>query len=167
MEEMAKAFRAMYGLNYIALRYFNVYGPRMDIDGVYTEVLIKWLDKIDKNEPPIIHGNGKQALDFVYINDIVRANIMALESDINEGVYNVGTGKSTSLKELLNILLKLTGSNLKPIYQISVKRPYVQKRIAGTTKARKDLGFVANFSVKDGLKELIEWRKKQLRRRKA
>lgn len=164
-EEMAKAFRAMYGLNYIVLRYFNIYGPRMDIYGVYTEVFIKWLDKIDKKESPIIHGDGKQALDFVYIKDIVKANMLALESEISEGVYNVGTGKSTSLKELLDILLELTGSRLKPIYQRTVKRPYVQKRTADITKAKKELGFVADLTVKEGLKQLIDWRKEQLARR--
>lgn len=162
-EEMIKAFRAMYRLNYVVLRYFNIYGPRMDINGVYTEVLIKWLDKIDKNESPIIHGDGKQALDFIYIKDIVEANILALESERNEGVYNVGTGKSTSLKELLDMLLELTGSNLKPIFQASVKRPYVQKREADITKVKDDLKFSSKFTIRQGLKNLIEWRKERLR----
>ena len=161
-EEMAKAFKAMYDLNYVVLRYFNIYGPRMDIYGVYTEVLIKWLDAIDKNVSPIIHGDGKQALDFVYIEDIVDANIKALESDVNEGVFNVGTGKSTSLKELLNILLELTGSKLEPIYQKSVKRPYVQKRTADTVLAEKWLGIVAKTGIEDGLRKLIQWRREQL-----
>lgn len=161
-EEMTKAFRSMCGLNYAILRYFNIYGPRMDIYGVYTEVLIKWLDKIDKNEAPIIHGDGKQALDFIYIKDIAEANMLALGSEINEGIYNVGTGKSTSLKELLDMLLELTGSNLKPIFQATVKRPYVQKREADITKAKDDLKFVAKFSIRQGLKSLIEWRKERL-----
>ncbi len=164
-EEMTKAFRAMYGLNYVILRYFNVYGPRMDIYGVYTEVLIKWLEAIDKNVPPIIHGDGKQALDFIYVEDIADSNIRGLESDINQGVFNVGTGKSTSLKELLGILLELTGSKLKPIYQKSVKRPYVQKRTADITLAKNKLGFVAKTDLKTGLKKLIEWRKEQLAKR--
>lgn len=161
-EEMAKAFRAMFGLNYVILRYFNVYGPRMDIYGVYTEVLIKWLEKIDKNEAPIIHGDGKQALDFIYIDDIAEANIRALESDVNAGVFNVGTGKSTSLKDLLGILLKLNGSKIKPIYQKNANRPYVQKRAADTKLAKKELGFVAKTNLTQGLKKLIEWRKEQL-----
>lgn len=164
-EEMTKAFHAMYGLPYIALRYFNIYGPRMDIYGVYTEVLIKWLDKIDADEPPILHGDGKQALDFVYISDIVRANITALESDRVEGVYNVGTGKSTSLKELLTLLLELSKSNLEPMYQKSVNRPYVQKRQASTVKAAKELGFSAKIEIREGLKMLIDWRNKQLGRK--
>jgi UDP-glucose 4-epimerase len=165
-EEMAKAFKSMYDLNYVILRYFNIYGPRMDIYGVYTEVLMKWLDAIDRNTPPIIHGDGKQALDFVYVGDIVNANIRALESDINEGVFNVGTGKSTSLKDLLGILLELTGSKLRPIYQKNVKRPYVQKRAADITLAKKTLGFVAKTELKNGLKKLIQWRKGQITARK-
>lgn len=161
-EEMIKAFRAMYGLNYIILRYFNVYGPRMDIYGIYTEVLIKWLDKIDTNKPPIIHGGGKQSLDFVYVRDVVQANVQALESNLNEGVYNVGTGKSISLEELLDILLEETKSDLKPIYEPTVKRPYVQKRCADTTRAEMELGFVTQTTIREGLRKLIEWRKRQL-----
>lgn len=161
-EEMTKAFHAMYGLPYIALRYFNIYGPRMDIYGVYTEVLIKWLDKIDAHEAPIIHGDGKQALDFVYISDIIRANLLALESDRQEGIYNVGTGISTSLKQLLDTLLELTGSDLTPVYQKTVKRPYVQKRRADVRKATKELGFSAKIHIREGLQQLISWRKKRL-----
>lgn len=162
-EEMLKAFRAMYGLNYVILRYFNVYGSRMDIYGVYTEVLIKWLDKIDNNENPIIHGTGEQALDFVYVEDVAKANIMALEKDVNEGVFNVGTGVATSLKKLLELLLELNNSQLKPVFEANVKRPYVQKRTADITKAKKELGFFATITVKEGLKKLIEWRRNQLK----
>ena len=129
-EEMLKAFRKMYSLNYVILRYFNVYGPRMDIFGVYTEVLINWLDKIDKGESPVVHGDGKQALDFVFVEDVARANLLALKSSVNEGVYNVGTGKLTSLTELVDLLVELASSKAKPIYKTDVKRPYVQKRSA-------------------------------------
>src|SRR5258708_405525 len=156
-EEMLKAFHAMYGLPYIILRNFNVYGPRMDIYGVYTEVLIKWLDKIDKNEAPVIHGTGEQALDFVYVEDVARANIKAVESDIQEGVYNVGTGVATSLKQLLEILLELSHAKLTPVFETSVKRPYVQKRIADITKSKEELGFRANITVREGLQKLIVW----------
>lgn len=162
-EEMIKAFGVMYDLPYVILRYFNVYGPRMDIFGVYTEVLIRWLEKIDKNEPPVIHGDGKQALDFVFVEDVAEANIKALESGLKKGVFNVGTGKSTSLKGLLSILLKLNNSKLKPIYERNVKRPYVQKRVADTRLAKKELGFVAKINLSGGLKKLIEWRKMQLK----
>jgi len=161
-EEMLKAFHAMYGLPYIILRNFNVYGPRMDIYGVYTEVLIKWLDKIDKNEAPVIHGTGEQALDFVYVEDVARANIKAVESDIQEGVYNVGTGVATSLKQLLEILLELSHAKLTPVFETSVKRPYVQKRIADITKSKEELGFRANITVREGLQKLIVWRQEQL-----
>lgn len=161
-EEMIKSFGAMYGLPYIIFRYFNVYGPRMDIHGVYTEVLIKWLEKIDKSEAPVIHGDGRQALDFVFNDDVAEVNIRALESKLEKGVFNVGTGKSTSLKELLGILLELTGSKLKPIYLKNVKRPYVQKREADIKHTKEVLGFVAKTDLPNGLKRLIEWRKEQL-----
>lgn len=163
-EEMLKSFGAMYSLPYIILRYFNVYGPRMDIHGVYTEVLIKWLEKIGKNEAPIIHGDGKQALDFIFNDDVAQANIKAFESKLGKGVFNVGTGKSTSLKDLLEILLKLNKSKLKPIYQKDANRPYVQKRKADTRLAKKELGFVAKTNLSQGLKKLIEWRKEQLQK---
>lgn len=162
-EHLAIAFNHMYKIPIIMLRYFNVYGPRMDILGAYTEVLIKWLEKIDKGESPIIHGDGKQALDFVYVEDVARANILALESDIRWGIYNVGTGNSTTLKELADILIRLTNSDVSAVLQPDVKRPYVQKRQADMRKTEKDLGFKARVSIEEGLKRLIEWRKKQLK----
>src|SRR3989344_2443215 len=165
-EEMLKAFRKMYSLNYVILRYFNVYGPRMDIFGVYTEVLINWLDKIDKGESPVVHGDGKQALDFVFVEDVARANLLALKSSVNEGVYNVGTGKLTSLTELVDLLVELTSSKAKPIYKTDVKRPYVQKRSADIEKARKELDFMYKTTVREGLKKLIAWRKTQLKKNK-
>src|SRR3989344_1945296 len=160
-EQMIRAFREMYGLNYVILRYFNVYGPRMDIYGVYTEVMIKWLDKIEEGEPPIIFGDGKQSMDFVYVKDIVRANILALESDINEGVYNVGTGIETSLNNLLKQMLDITNSKLEPEYKEQKGLVIVSKRKADITKARNELGFESDTDIKLGLKELIEWRKIQ------
>jgi len=160
-EQMFKAFREMYGLNYVILRYFNVYGPRMDIYGYYTEVMIRWLDKIDNDESPIIFGNGKQAMDFVYVGDVAQANILALKSDINEGIYNVGTGIMTSLNELIKIMLELTKPNLKVVYQKPVKLVIVSQRKAGTEKAEKELGFKAKTNLKTGLRELIEWRRKK------
>ena len=165
-EEMLKAFRKMYSLNYVILRYFNVYGPRMDIFGVYTEVLINWLDKIDKGESPVVHGDGKQALDFVFVEDVARANLLALKSSVNEGVYNVGTGKLTSLTELVDLLVELASSKAKPIYKTDVKRPYVQKRSADIEKARKELDFMYKTTVREGLKKLIAWRKTQLKKNK-
>jgi UDP-glucose 4-epimerase len=158
-EQMFRAFREMYGLNYVILRYFNVYGPRMDIYGYYTEVMIKWLDKIDKNESPVIFGDGKQAMDFIYVGDVAKANIMALKSDINEGVYNIGTGAMTSLSDLLKIMLELTNPSLKPIYQMPTKLVVVSQRKAATEKTEKELSFKAEIDLKTGLRKLIEWKK--------
>ncbi len=159
-EELAKALRKMYGLNYIGLRYFNVYGPRMDVYGVYTEVLIKWLEKIEKGESPILHGDGMQMYDFVYGEDVARANIIALQCDKNEGVYNVGTGVGTPLKEVLVILLKLKESLLQPTYAAPKDALPVTKRVASIEKAQRELGFVAETSIKEGLKRLITWKEK-------
>lgn len=161
-EHMAKAFRKMYGLNYVCLRPFNVYGPRMDIYGVYTEVLIRWLDRIDEGLPPMIFGDGKQTMDFVYAEDVARATICALKSDINEGCYNVGTGKETSLNQLLETLLRVTQSKLKPVYGPQRTVNDVLRRQADIKKSKKDLGFVAKISIREGLQGLIDWRKEQL-----
>lgn len=159
-EQMAKAFRKMYGLNYVALRPFNVYGPRMDIYGVYTEVLIRWLDRIDQGLSPIIFGDGKNTLDFIYVEDVARATICALKSSINEGVFNVGSGKETSLKELVDLFLSLTNPTLKPIFeQEKLKTNYATRRQADIKAAMKYLKFEAKTTLKEGLKKLIDWRK--------
>jgi UDP-glucose 4-epimerase len=160
-EELAKAFREKYGMNYIGLRYFNVYGPRMDIYGHYTSVMIKWLDKIDNNDPPVIFGNGEQSMDFIYIEDIVSANILALKSDVNEGIYNVGTGVETSLNDLVKQMLNITNPKLNPEYKESKELIIVSKRKAGIEKAKKEIGFEAKIDLETGLKNLIEWRKEK------
>lgn len=158
-EQMAKAFRKMYGLNYICLRPFNVYGPRMDIFGVYTEVLIRWLDRLDQGLPPVIHGDGKQSMDFIYVEDVARATIQALKSSVDEGFYNVGTGSETSLLLLLETLLKITDSNLKPEFEPTRATTHVTRRRADTKKAKQDLNFQSKISIEEGLKKLIAWRK--------
>ena len=164
-EYMAIAFHNMYKLPIILFRYFNAYGPRMDILGAYTEVIIKWLERIDNNQSPIIHGDGKQALDFVFVEDIARANILALKSNVEFGIYNVGTGKTTSLKTLASTLLRAAKSNLKPVFIADVKRPYVQKRQADIKNAKEDLGFAASVALENGLKKLIDWRNKILKKK--
>lgn len=160
-EHMAKAFRKMYGLNFVCLRPFNVYGPRMDIYGAYTEVLIRWLDRIDEGLPPVIHGDGKQSMDFVYVEDVAKASLLALKSKINEGFYNVGTGKETDLRSLLNLLLKINKSKLKPVFEEQRVATHVSRRRADIRKAKKDLGFVAKTPLSVGLKKLIEWRRRE------
>lgn len=158
-EQTARAFRAMYGLNFVCLRPFNVYGPRMDIHGLYTEVLIRWMDRITNNLPPIIYGNGKQSLDFVYVDDVARATICALKSSVNEGVYNVGSGTETSLQQVVEMLLKLTNASLSPVYEPCRKIASVERRRASVRRAKNDLGFVAAIPLEVGLKRLIEWHK--------
>lgn len=166
-EELAKAFHKMYGLNYICLRPFNVYGPKMDVSGIYTEVFIRWLDNIDKGQPPVIFGDGKNTLDFIYIKDVADATIKALKSPRTEGVYNIASGRETDLNTLVATLLKLTKSNLIPIHKIQVRKSnYVTRRRADISKAKKELGFVAKTSLESGLRELIEWRQNIKSKRK-
>jgi UDP-glucose 4-epimerase len=157
-EQMLRAYSATYGLPYVALRCFNVYGPRMDISGAYKEVMIRWLDAIDADLPPLIFGDGKQSMDFVFVRDVARANILALQSPATDDVFNVGTGVQTSLNELCNLLLRLTGSSLKPEYREARKVGNVQRSRAATARAHRILGFRAEVSLEEGLRQLIRWR---------
>lgn len=157
-EQMLRAYYTTSGLSYTAFRYFNVYGPRMDIVGVYTEVLIRWLDAIEANQAPLIFGDGTQSLDFVYVGDVARANLLAAQSDVTDEVFNVGTGVQTSLNELCDLVLELTGSSLRPEYREARKVANVQLRRAAVDKAAKLLDFQAKVSLRRGLRELIRWR---------
>lgn len=157
-EQILRAYFTMYGLNYVAFRYFNVYGSRMDITGVYTEVLIRWLDAIEGNQPPLIFGDGTQSMDFVFVGDVARANVLAAQSDVTDEVFNVGTGIQTTLRELCDLLLQLTGSSLRPEHREARQVANVQARRAGIEKAARLLGFRADVSLLDGLQELIRWR---------
>jgi UDP-glucose 4-epimerase len=160
-EQMLRAFNEQYGLSYIAFRYFNVYGPRMDLTGVYTEVLVRWLDAVEAGAPPLIFGDGSQSMDFVYVKDVSRANIMAIESDVSDEVFNVGTGQQTTLSELCAAVLQLTGSKLKPEYRAPRSVANVRSRKAATEKAEKMLGFRSAVSLQEGLNEFIDWRSRQ------
>lgn len=157
-EGMARSFADMYGLRYVALRYFNVYGPRMDIHGKYTEVLIRWLDKIAAGEPPVIYGDGLQTMDLVYIDDVTDANITAMESEITDEVFNVASGTETSLLGLLTAVLSVMGSVLKPEFLPARAVNPVPRRLADTRKAEDLLGFKAKVGVEEGLNRLIAWR---------
>jgi UDP-glucose 4-epimerase len=157
-EQMLRAYYEMFKLPYVAFRYFNIYGPRMDIDGVYTEVLIRWMDAIEAGQPPKIFGDGLQSMDFVYVKDVARANVAGLVADATDEVFNVGMGVETTLNELCHMLLKVSGSNLKPEYHEARKVNNVRARRATTEKAEKMLGFKANVDLEAGLKLLIEWR---------
>lgn len=156
-EGLLRSFYEMYGLDYVALRYFNVYGPRMDIYGVYTEVLIRWMERIAAGQPPLIFGDGKQTMDFVYIEDIARANILAAQADVTDEVFNIASGVESSLNELACSLAKVMGSNLQPEYGSERKVNPVQRRLADTSKAKKLLDFEAQISLEEGLRRLVKW----------
>jgi len=157
LEGLLRSFNDMYDLPYVALRYFNVYGPRMDIHGKYTEVLIRWMERIAASEPPLILGDGSTTMDFVYVEDVARANVLALQSDIGDDVFNVASGTETSLNQLADALLWVMGSNLKPVYGPERKVNPVARRLADTSKAEKILGFRAAVSLEEGLARLVDW----------
>ncbi len=156
-EGMVRSFRAMTGLDYVLLRYFNVYGPRMDVHGLYTEVLVRWMERIVDGQPPLIFGDGRQTMDFAYTVDIARSNILAAESKVNEGVYNIASGQETSLLELAQALLRAMGSSLHVEHGPERAVNGVVRRLADISAAQRDLGFSASTQLEDGLRELVEW----------
>ena len=156
-EGMFKSFRSMYGLNYVMLRYFNVYGPRMDVHGAYTEVLVRWMERIADGLSPLIFGDGSQTMDFVYSGDIARANLLAAASSLNEGVYNVASGTETSLKQLAETLLLAMDSDLSVDYGPERAVNNVLRRLADTAAARRDLGFESTVGLEEGLRKLVTW----------
>ena len=156
-EGMLRSFRAMNGLDYLVLRYFNVYGPRMDVHGLYTEVLVRWMERIADGVPPLIDGDGHQTMDFVFTSDIARANLLAATSGIREGAYNIACGAETSLLELAESLLRVMGSELSVVHGPPRTVNAVVRRLADTSTARRDLGFSAEVSLEDGLRQLVAW----------
>lgn len=156
-EGMLRSFRAMYGLDYSILRYFNVYGPRMDVHGAYTEVLVRWMERIDDGLPPLIFGSGSQTMDFVFTTDIARANLLAAANDRPDGVYNIASGNETSLLELAKCLLSVMGSSLSVEHGADRAVNGVTRRLADTTAARQDLGFAAQVGLTEGLTALVDW----------
>ncbi|WP_028745664.1 NAD-dependent epimerase/dehydratase family protein [Rhizobium mesoamericanum] len=156
-EGLLRSFAEMYGLRYVALRYFNVYGPRMDVYGAYTEVLIRWMERIAGGLPPIILGDGTQTMDFVHVHDIARANLLAAKSDVTDEVFNVASGSETSLRELAGLLTKVMGSSLEPQFGPARKVNAVPRRLASTAKAEKLLGFSAKVTMEEGLRDLVAW----------
>jgi UDP-glucose 4-epimerase len=160
LEHYFRSFNDMYGLPYVALRYFNLYGPRMDMTGVYTEVMVRWMDRIDAGQAPLIFGKGDTSMDFIYIEDCARANLLALESDANDDVFNVATGVETSLLELCHMMLEIMGRpDLKPEFHEERKVNPVKRRKASIVKAKEKLGFESKISIRDGLARLVEWRR--------
>ena len=160
-EAMCRAFYDRYGLDYVGLRYMNVYGPHQDQTAAYTGVIPIMLNKIASNEAPIINGDGTQAYDFIYVDDVARGNILALQSLATNSFYNIGTGVQTSIKELCEKILDIQKSNLKVKYKpysIEDSRQMVQNRIGSTKKAIKEIDFNYNIDLESGLKKMIKWR---------
>ena len=156
-EGLLRSMHAMNGLDYVALRYFNVYGPRMDVHGLYTEVLVRWMERIAAGQPPLILGDGSQTMDFIYMSDIARANLLAAESEVSDAVFNIASGTETSLLELAETLLRVMGSDLPVEHGPERSVNKVSRRLAGTTQARDVLGFEAAVGLEEGLTRLVEW----------
>jgi UDP-glucose 4-epimerase len=156
-EAMLRSFHSMTGLDYVALRYFNVYGPRMDIFGLYTEVLIRWMERIESGTPPLILGDGLQTMDFVHVADIARANILAARADVTDEVFNIASGTETSLVELAKALSDVMKSDLAPEHGPARAVNGVTRRLADTRLAEQKLGFRAELDLHQGLEGLVEW----------
>lgn len=157
-EQMCRAFHHRYGLNYVGLRYMNVYGPRQDYKGAYIAVIMKILDRLDQGLPPVVYGDGFQAYDFIYVSDCALANTCAIKRDTTDTFYNVGRGVQTTIKELAELILEITGSDLKIQYEPG-GTTFVKNRVGCPKKAEKEMGFKANVGLREGLEKLIEWRK--------
>jgi UDP-glucose 4-epimerase len=156
-EGMLRSFTAMYGLDYVALRYFNVYGPRMDVHGLYTEVLIRWMERIARGEPPLIFGDGAQTMDFVHVHDIARANILAAQADVTDRVYNIASATETSLLYLAKALLRAMDSDMAPVHGPDRAVNGVTRRLADISAARRDLGWKPELELEPGLRDLVAW----------
>jgi UDP-glucose 4-epimerase len=156
-EGLLRSFHAMSGLDYVALRYFNVYGPRMDIHGVYTEVLVRWMERIAKGQPPLIFGDGLQTMDFVFTEDIARANLLAADADVTDEVFNIASGTETSLVGLAEALLRVMDSDLSIEYGPERAVNKVSRRLADVSKAAAVLGWKAEVDIDEGLHRLVEW----------
>jgi UDP-glucose 4-epimerase len=165
-EALYRAFHEMCGFPYVALRYFNVYGPRMDVFGKYTEVLIRWLDCLDDGVAPRIFGDGRQTMDWVFVEDVARANLRAAQSEVCDAVFNVASGVETSLRDLLELLLQVTGhAGVRPEFLPERTVNPVPRRLADVEKARRRLGFTCSVGLQKGLGRLVAWRREIIRRR--
>lgn len=157
-EQFFRAFNEQSKLDYVGLRYMNIYGPRMDYKGTYVSVIMKVLDRIDQGLPPVIFGDGSQAYDFIHVADVARANILALKSDVTDQFFNVGMGVKTTINELTERLIELSGSNVQPEYRPQ-EQMFVTHRVGSTEKAERLLGFRAQTPLEEGLATVIEWRR--------
>jgi len=157
LEGLLRSYNDMYGMPYVALRYFNVYGPRMDMHGKYTEVLVRWMERIDAGLSPLILGDGLQTMDLIYIDDVARSNVSALQSDVSDDVFNVGSGTETSLNELAAALLRVMHAELDPEYGPTRSVNPVPRRLADVNKARNLLQFESQVGLHDGLERMVAW----------
>ena len=155
-------------LDYVGLRYMNVYGPRQDYEGAYIAVIMKILDRLDRGEPPVVYGDGSQAYDFVYVGDCGRANVCAMRAEASDRFYNVGTGAKTTIKELAEMMIELTGSDLEIQYE-PAGPTFVKNRVGCPERAAAELAFRSSVDLREGIEKLIEWRaahKEQVDRRR-
>lgn len=159
-EQFFRVFYEQHGLDYVGLRYMNVYGPRMDYKGTYVSVIMKVLDRIKQGLPPVIFGDGSQSYDFIHVEDVARANILALKSDATDDFFNVGMGVKTTINELVHLLLRITGSDLKPEYRPQ-EQMFVTHRVGSTEKAEAELSFRAKVPLEEGLRSVVKWRKEE------
>ena len=161
-EAMCRAYSDRYGLKFVGLRYMNVYGPRQDQRGAYTGAIPTFLNRIDANESLVVHGDGSQTYDFVYVEDVARANVLALQAKVSDCFYNIGTGLKTSIRELMDTLAVVTGRLIVPHfepYAASDTRQLVSVRVGSTAAAQRDLGFRYKYTLEEGLRCLLEWRR--------
>jgi UDP-glucose 4-epimerase len=156
-EGLLRSFNEMYGLDYVALRYFSVFGPRMDVHGVYTEVLIRWIERISDGKPPIIFGDGRQTLDVVFVEDVARANVLAAASSVTDEVFNIGSGREISLLDLAQALIRVLDARVGVEHAPERKVNPVSRRLSDSSAARDRLGFEARVSLEEGLERLVTW----------
>ena len=157
-EQMLRSYAEMFGLQYVVLRPFNIYGPRMDLFGAYTEVMIRWLERLAAGEPPVIFGDGRQTMDFLYVEDLARAYLLAAQGDVTDAVFNAGSGTETSLRELCAMLCTEAGRpGIEPVFAPTRRVNPVTRRLASVTAAREALGFTATTTLSEGLRRLVDW----------
>jgi UDP-glucose 4-epimerase len=156
-EGLLRSFHEMHGLDYVALRYFNVYGPRMDAHGAYTEVFIRWMDRIAAGEPPVVFGDGSQTMDFVHVHDVARANVLAARASVTDEVFNVASGTELSLADVARLLSRVMGSSLATVHAPERKVNPVPRRLADTRRAKQALGFECQVDFETGLRGLVAW----------
>jgi UDP-glucose 4-epimerase len=160
-EGLLRSFHDMYGVDYITLRYYNVYGPRMDVTGTYTEVIIRWMERLAQRQPCVVNGDGTQTMDLIYVEDIARANLLAAMSPVTDETFNIASGVETSLNTLAATIGRIMGSNLPPEYAPQRKNIAVTRRCADPSKAERILGFRAQVDLEEGLSRLVSWWERQ------